>query len=461
MLMKVNYSSIGTLIFKVKNHALEITFLMIYFLAIFPGRMSNDVEYSIYLMNNNQSSSNWTELYFRFLQIITLNGRTIGFASLLGLIVLSVSFKFFLNSVFINESIKNLIFRLFCVFPLMPIFGLTVQHDVFACSGTLLITGVIQRIIKSKQSASLRDFLTIFFSIFFVSMSYIGLVAAFGFLVVLIIQKKKIQTVVAISSLLAIQTLSLLLAVSPKDPGFKLIPFLGDLKCIAQDSDSKVTKEQWDFLEKLGPREDWISSQTCMSADNAMFAVKNAGNQNLAEFFQIWSGLVSQNSRVFLSARVQRAAMALPPPLFSGQPNSRESNYLIPVGQDSNRSLRTAPEVIIDSPLNGQFRNQQIPLVKYLERPVLSASFLMNLNSKIWGWGGFWILWFILFLAISKKPFLIGSIPIFCQFILLLLLSPMPDPRYVFSWIIMGIASAIYLLVMLFQRIKLSIFNVD
>jgi hypothetical protein len=341
----------------------------------------------------------------------------------------------------------------------MPIFGLTVQHDVFASSGTLLLTGITVRICRGKYPDTANNLLKIFLSIFFASMSFIGIVAVIGFMVVLISNKKKMSMVVSVSSLIAIQFLSLILAVTPRDAGFKLIPFLGDLKCIAQDVDSVITEEQWNFLEKLGSRDDWTSSQTCMSADNAMFAVKSSGEVSVVEFARNWSRIISQNSRVFLSARVQRASMALPPPLFSGQPNSRESNYLIPVGQDSNRSLRKAPEVIIDAPLEGQFKNQQIPVIKSLERPVLSASFLINQNSKIWGWGGFWIVWFVLFLIVFEKRILLGVVPALFQFLLLILLSPMPDPRYVFSWILMGFSSVIYVIILVFRKAKLSADN--
>jgi len=410
-------------------------------------------------MEQGETSSNWTELYFRFLQLISFNGRTIAFASFFGLIILTLSVKFFLNSSFHKLKNKDVIFRFLCLFPLMPLFGLTVQHDVFACSGTLLLTGISLRITRSNYPFDRDNTLLVVLAVFFSSMSYIGIIGVIGFLFVLLIKNNKIFMAITVLALIALQLLSLILAVAPKDPGFKLIPFLGDLKCIAQDEDSIITDEQWNFLEKLGPRNQWINLQTCMSADNAMFAVESAGQTNIVEFVRNWSSIVSQNSRVFLSARVQRASMALPPPFFSGQPNSRESNYLIAVGQNSNRSLRNAPEVIIDSPLEGKFKKQQIPVIKYLERPVLSAAFLVNQNSKLWGWGGFWIIWFVLFIVIFEKRNLLGVVPALSQLLLLILLSPMPDPRYVFSWILMGMSSAIYLIIMFIQKANLGAIN--
>lgn len=438
----------------IKSHLPEIIFLVTYYLALFPGRISNDAEVSIQLMNAGKSTSNWTELYFRFLQLITFNGLTIALASAIGLLVLTTSFKFFINSAFNNLKIRKNIFRFFCIFPLMPVFGITVQHDVFACAGTLLITGILLRTSAGEYIGSPNNYLRLFLSIFFASMSYIGIVAVVGLLFSFIFSKNRIFIVTTITSLIVIQALSLTFAVTPKDAGFKLIPFLGDLKCIAQDDDSVLTVEQWKFLEKLGSRDDWTTSQTCISADNAMFAVKSAGDVNILEFVNNWSGIVSQNSRVFLSARIQRASMALPPLFFSGQPNARETDFLVPVGVNSNRSLRIAPEVIIDAPLDGKFKNQQIPLVKYLELPLLSAAFLINQNSKVWGWGGFWIIWFVAMLIIFEKRVLGVILPVLFQFFILIFLSPLPDPRYVFSWILMGLASALYLTLVAIRKIK-------
>ena len=69
---------------------IEVFSLAIYFFALFPGRLNPDAEKSIRLMLDGESSANWTAYYFRILQVLTFNGKTIALISFLGLFQLSV-----------------------------------------------------------------------------------------------------------------------------------------------------------------------------------------------------------------------------------------------------------------------------------------------------------------------------------------------------------------------------------
>jgi hypothetical protein len=240
-----------------------------------------------------------------------------------------------------------------------------------------------------------------------------------------------------------IQLGSLFLGVAKAEPALKYIPLLGDLKCIAQDGDSRISPSEWQFLERLAPREKWISQESCLYADNAIFAYWEAGKIPVADFILNWARIGIDNPRILLLAHIYRSSQALPLPFFRGQPNATSTDYFIPIGSNTKRSLQVFNEVIIDAPLNGEFTSQQLPILSKLEPVVLMGAFVLNQNSRFWGWGGLWISVFTIYLLLFTRLSLTALTPIAFQMILLIGFSPLPDPRYVFGWIVMGLVSGI------------------
>ena len=231
--------------------------------------------------------------------------------------------------------------------------------------------------------------------------------------------------------------------VSPSEPALKLLPMLGDLKCIAQDNDSEISAENWIFLESLGSRAKWESKTSCLYADDAIFAYWRAGELPVYDFVSNWAKICLSNPRICLMAHIQRSSQALPPPFFMGQPNATESDYRVPVGENTKRSLQVFNEVVIDAPIAGKFKSQQIPFVSGLESIVLFSAFVLNQNSRIWGWGGLWFFLLFTYILFNYRRALIVLLPMLTQLCLLFAASPLPDPRYVFGWILMGLSVSI------------------
>jgi hypothetical protein len=397
-------------------------------------------------MVEGESSANWTAHYFRILQVLTLNGRTIALASFLGLVLLALSSYFFIHSLIKPKRIANISFRFICIFPLMPIFGLTVQNNVFAWSGLLLLTAdLFNRLNGINFKFGKTKNLLAFFAIFISFTNYTGIACVIGYALALAI--KKHLKAFLYSSIFAIATAlsGTILMVTPSEPALKFLPLLGDLKCIAQDRDSNISNDDWKFLESLGSRESWESSQSCLYADNAIFAYWKAGEFPVSTFVNHWAKICLANPRICLVAHIQRASQALPPPFFTGQPNSTESDYRIPIGENSKRNLQVFNEVVIDAPIAGDFEKQQIPYFSGLESVVLMSAFVLNQNSKLWGWGGLWLSCFFVYLFITARKALIVLMPSVTQLGLLFAASPLPDPRYVFGWIIMGLTVVVAL----------------
>ncbi len=420
---------------------IELIFLSIYFVALFPGRINPDAEKSIRLMLDGESSANWTAYYFRILQLLTFNGQTIAIASLIGLLLMSYSCFFFIHSLVKPKGVASTTFRFMCIFPLMPVFALTVQHDVFAWSGLLLLTAdLFNRFSQETTRKGAGNVLIVFFAVFISFTSFTGIVGVLGYLFVIAIKKlyKNFFTILSFTLLVSIS--STLLMVSPSEPALKLIPMLGDLKCIAQDNDSEISAEEWLFLESLGSRTQWAEKSSCLYADDAIFAYWKAGGLPVYNFVSNWANICSSNPRICFMAHVQRSSQALPPPFFMGQPNAIESDYRIPIGENSKRSLQVFNEVIIDAPINGQFKNHQIPYFSSLESVVLLGAFVINQNSRIWGWGGLWLAFLFVYILFTSRRATIILLPAAAQLVLLFAASPLPDPRYVFGWILMGLS---------------------
>ena len=428
---------------KLQKYRIEIALLSIYYLILFPGRIGPDPSISIGLMHKGESTANWTALYFRILQIFTFNGKTIALFTLIGLCTFMGAIKYFIDSSPFSLHIQKIAFRFMCFFPIAPFFGLTLNHDVFAWSSNLITVGFLLRLLNRKESyPKFSNLIFLFILIGFLgTMSFIGTVSLIGLGVTLFLLKYRKDSIIAFSMIIFFQVLSLGLGVTPQEPGLKYLPFLGDMKCIAQDADSHISAKQWEFLESLGPRSEWTKQQTCMVADYAIFAYWNAGRVPIIEFANQWVKLVVQNPRLVILGRIQRVSPSLPPPFFRSQPNVTETDYDIPVGLGVKRSLQQiGGEVVIDAPIFGEFKSQQLPGISKLEPLLLLAAFLINQNSQFWGWGGLWLT-LLAFVLFRKKPRLMFAlIPCFFQMVFLFVFETVPDPRYVFGWIMMGMS---------------------
>lgn len=430
-----------------RKYWIEVFSLFFYFMALFPGRINPDAEKSIRLMLSDNSSANWTALYFRILQFLTLNGRTIAFASFVGLLVLALSCFYFIHSLIKPKRAADLSFRFVCIFPLMPIFGLTVQNNVFSWAGLLLLTAdLFNRFNASHFNFQISNQILVCTAIFFSFTSYTGIAGVIGYLVALAVRKHLRALLHSFIFAIITSLAGMVLMVTPSEPALKYLPLLGDLKCIAQDKDSNISNEQWTFLESLGSRSNWESESSCLYADNAIFAYWKAGEIPVTNFVSNWARICLSNPRICLMAHIQRSSQALPPPFFTGQPNATESDYRIPIGANSKRSLQVFNEVIIDAPIAGSFETQQIPYLSGLESIVLMGAFVLNQNSKFWGWGGFWLFCFFVYLVFNHRKALIVLVPSVTQLGLLFAASPLPDPRYAFGWIIMGLTVSVGML---------------
>jgi hypothetical protein len=282
------------------------------------------------MMQSGESAATWSPIYFRLVQLLTFNGQFLGLVSFVGLITLYFSLRVMVSCFGFSVDLERKVRAVVVTLPIFGFFGLTVNHDVFAVSGILLITGLLFRI---PFDLSMRhDGFIILVSVFLCSMSWLGIASFLGFVCALFFRRHFGMVFASITMLtLSVLGSAFILNVDA-GPSNRWLPILGDLKCIAQDPESSISQSQWVALSKLASREDWLEPASCVIADFAPDAAEMNIGANPLESLKLWGELTFANQKLVAEAHLQRAAVAIPPFFSSPPPNTYSSDYLRPIG---------------------------------------------------------------------------------------------------------------------------------
>jgi hypothetical protein len=408
-----------------------------YFLALFPSRNHWDTVAIMELSRRNESSNQWTAVYFRLLELFSLKGTQPYIPAFLGIAMLAYAVLFFVFSIPLKPRILNLVSKTFLISPYVGVFGMTLTHELQSTTGMLLMLGVVFRKANKIQISQKHETIIILLGFTLFSTVYIGFFVGFFFCVVLkllnyhrVLFLTFLQLVITLITFLG----SPILGVTDLGRSMRYQSLVGDIKCITQHPNSKISNEQWRLLQKFGSKIEWTTPSTCAYADK-YFAGPSI-NKNPREFVGIWLSLVKNNPQLALEARIQRSAIGLPPLFFTKPQNSIEIDYLSPAGNNSRDDL------LIWSPLfktsnDDPYQLREFPRPEFLfpleALAILPAQIMMR-NSSLWGWGGLWMsLAFILMLVTCKNEVrkqLILFIPLISVSMALFLVCPISDPRY-------------------------------
>lgn len=438
--------------FIAKPNFWKVLFPSFYFISLFPSRNHWDTVETLRLSRNGQSLDQWTAIYFRYLELLSLGGKFAFFASLVGLIGLSYSTCFFIDSLPISKRGREIGTIIALATPFVGVFGMTLTHEVQTVTGSLILTGILLRRMQSNEYSSKAWF--IFIAFIYCAMTFVGVLIISGYLISLMSRKNAMRYTILIVVIVVLNLFSSsILRVAKVDSATNLQSVLGDMKCITQHPDAVISPSQWKQLESFGEISKWKESVTCSTTSvTVLFTAPQVSNRE-RELISLWANLVRQNPQIALQARIQRAAMALPPPFFQSQPNFSSRNFLEPVGlgtQDDLQQWSPVFKTSNDDPY--QKENYPAPsFLKPLEYVALLFAFIINGQSWFWGWGGLWFLIFTLVL-ITRTQFSYGSIsrillPHVLTIIGLFVGSPVSDPRYAMSLTCVGIFTSIAFLV--------------
>jgi hypothetical protein len=431
---------------------------LFWYVSLFPGRIGSDPVAAINLMAKNQSTDWWSALYFWFLRVTTFNGQSIWLASLFSMIPLYFSLIYFLYSLPEKKQRVDRIAFFVCLSPIFGNFAVNINHDVFFTSGVLLLLGYSLRTYLMDLSKvdkyipffaiilflnSRTGYILILALIIYVCFAFKSLLRALGLFVFSII-------IFAISSI----------GITKNPVPLHYLPFLADIKCVAQHAEARIDENQWQYLKQIALIEEWKKPTTCSSMDVAVGALVSLNYEviNAIEFTQNYFSIATNNPAIVIQAHLQRSSIALPPPFFQGPQNQIDENVNNPVGLNTNIALQLGPEVLHPS-IDHPSLKLDINFLKPLESFVLLGSFLVNQASWFWGWGGLWLwpVFIYLFFRLRERNALnlINlTYPILTTHAILIAVGPIPAPRYVMSTILVGNVILLFLLSELFARTK-------
>lgn len=430
---------------KVKNlstkNKIELLSLTLYFLLQFPGRIGADANTAMALMRNGSSTSNWTEIYFWFLKVLTFNGHYIALVSFFGLAVFIFSLHYLSNQLWKISTVKSpVIYYILMLSPLVGVYGMTVDHNLQATTGNIFLIGLIIKFYDKKMFNN-KDYLIAIFAIFLSAMSFIGVAGLLGFFVSLLLVRfplRKFLSLVLISVFFVLGTT--LLPAEPRSLGFKYTPMLMDIRCLVPNPNVEISSSDLDFLATLGPIETWKDPVSCIVAESSEFVRASVTPENQSEIIGVWLRLVRDNPRYVLLAHVQRASVALPPGISVPQPNGYETNLVLPFGSNTPRWLHTFDGVLDDSRYQTEKIQKQPTILAYLQYVVIFPTILLNNFSWFWGWGGLWLL--VGSVVVIRRWGLMGLrflLPVFMTHAFFFVMSPTPNPRYTYLAITTGL----------------------
>ena len=420
---------------------------IVYFYGLFPGRIYSDSASLIELMRAGQSSDQWSALYFRYLQMLTLNGRILFIAAAVNLLFLTFSVFWLIKSLRIDERVKKTTFLILACSPFVGVFGMTVGRDTVATSGILLLTSQLIQFSEGKSLNSWSQKIIFSISIIFASMSIVGSVFLLTLSFIFFFKSRRLLSAtifILVTFNLTLMTTALQVSHYPEK--LYLANVLGDMKCIAQHPDAVISEIQWEELSKLGSIDSWKEPKSCWLADYSYFALKSA-SLNSEETLSLWKNLFMQNPQISIIARVQRSSVALPPILFSPPPNMISMDYSQPVGLGTQDDLQKFSELFKTSVDSKYFDKLDLPLQAPLESLLLFTALIFNQNSQMWGWAGLWLSVCLLFgrqlTILPRADYVQALLPITSTHFLIIVASPAPNPRYLMATTLLGIVVAV------------------
>lgn len=434
---------------------------LLWYISLFPGRIGSDPVQAVLLMKQGNSTDWWTAIFFWFLKISTFNGQSIWLASLISITVLYIAVYFFIFSLPIKSEILNKTLFIICVTPIFGNFGVNINHDVFFSSGVLLILGISLRRFYAPDSSP--NYLMCGSAIILLLNAKTGYVIIIAFLIYLFLTHFNKIAVICCGLLAAVAFLISSLGVSKSTVPIHFLPALADLKCVTQHPEARITDQEWQYLGSIAEINDWKVPKTCSNMDIAIESIrsKKLDTLNAQDFIINYFSIVTRNPAIVIQAHLQRSSQALPPPFFQGPENQVDRNIQNPVGLNTNIALQQGPSVLHPSIDYAEFKIQN-GFLKTLESIALLPSFLVNQASWFWGWGGLWfwpIFLYLIFPLQLRKPMKLLHLtyPLLANHLFLVLVGPIPAPRYVMSTILTGCIMSILLIFHVLETTKRKI----
>ncbi len=407
------------------------------------------------MVQSGEATSWWGATYYWVFRLFTFNGQEIFLLSLIGLMFLTLSLVFFVNSLGLQIRVAKRIVTILMATPIYGVFGVSVSHDVFQVSGLLLFSGLLLRVSLRQDITPFQVLVVAIVASVGLLMTQTGIVIA-GFAVILLVPILRFRSLLVFAWIIFIyigsnfgfpKAESSLSHVSTTIPRI----LLADLKCVVQHPDVLLTDAEWQVLEGYAARDVWKDPVPCSNPDvltlplglNSLLARDRPLEVTKPLLRTYWS-VVGREPAIVVMSHIQRSRVALPPPFFQPPSNQVSWNVDKPIGIGTNTAIQDGPELLHPSIDESSVRIE-VSAFKPLEVVAQGLTFFVNQASWFWGWGGLWLYpilffyayrleirdWITLLKTLSPTLLLHSSI---------FLIGPSSLGRYVMSTVFMGIA---------------------
>lgn len=405
------------------NQYLAIVLSATWYLVLFPGRVHVDSEYQLGLLRVGETTSQWTGIWFRYLQVLTIDGRTIIPATFLCAVLTFFTLRKIVFIICPDKAAGYLTLNLLYLTPIIGYSSVTLNHDIVSSCGTLLT--FISLFVEEKRSR--KHNITIVFQISLALTSFIGLI---GVVVIFLIFLMKHRTrhfstsVTILLSLIVVCSLNII-AIQRPPLSVVLLPIIADVKCIAQSDSSVISERDWAVLRKIQSEKSWREIESCSSANIAL----NQEFRNEAigrEFVEAYIRIAQQNSLKIAQAHILRSSSAIPAPFLIPQ----RTVYALDEGTSQLGMQQQNGLLLTSRSIHGQ---TGIPVIKQLEPVAMLVATIVNFFSHIIGWGGLMIILLVLVPAarrIQRKKLLVVLLSMHG---FLFFWSPVNDNRYLLT----------------------------
>lgn len=417
--------------------------LLFWMLLRSPGVLHVDTSSQLELISRGEFSSQWTFSYFFFVKFFSFNGLTTIPILALQLIIFFFTLSKLLFSIYGNNTVTE---RTIISFTLTPFFGYYatfLNHDVWGLCGTLILVSLIFDIVVYKRRI---NYGLLALGLALSTFTYISLIAAFVFCIVLFLSRFK-TLVICVTALLLVYVGLTVALPSKAHQGMKLITLISDLKCVLQDNPSYLGNSELKPLLSLQTKDFWLSQigTKCLDA-NFIYGQLNHEKIVNVEVLKSYFYILQKEPEEVIKYHLVKSGYALPPPIVGLPPNRYDlSSY------SSDISTIKANELLPVARSDGFTFN----FMEILRNVLDLFTYTINLRTDLIGWAGAWLIVIILFLrkvtgGVNLKLIYVLS-PLLASHAFVIVFAPVGDSRYLSTTIYFGLILTFYQLIRKFS----------
>jgi hypothetical protein len=213
---------------------------------------------------------------------------------------------------------------LICATPLVGALGIQVRHDAPMTAGLLVWAAVATRTRGFSAPLERRDYLHLLFAVLLLATRHNGLpaIAGAGLLTLLapgVDRRRCAAATAAVAFGIAAITFTATRAAGQDhsvDPLQSIEWAIADMSCLLSRSGVEVSSADWQTLERVASRSDWVRPEACRTLNPIYLsptfdrAAATAGSSTL---LRTWMNLALDNPIAMVQVHAQRVRLLLPP----------------------------------------------------------------------------------------------------------------------------------------------------